>query len=315
MNLFFNNNQKRPRAGWRLLSQFILFFFFVSFALLGFNALWQSSLSITSALPQLLASLASIWIAARLLDKRSLSDYGLSIGVCWWKDCFAGIFIAGIAMGSIFIIEWQLGWLSVTGFGWESPSAYSFPIALASSLGAMFMVGFYEEAVFRGYQLLNLSEGLHYPALGNRGAVIIATLSSSTLFGLMHAFNPNASAVGTFNIILAGIVLAIPYVLTGRLGLSVGLHFSWNFVQGSVFGFPVSGTQLDASVINIMQKGPDWLTGGAFGPEAGGLGILGMCLMVVGTYGYMAMSSYPLSIAALFKRPAGQVPKSDEQAL
>ena len=315
MNLFFNDNQHRPRAGWRLLGQFLLFFFLVGFALLGVNAIWQSSLSIASAFPQLLATLASIWIAARLFDKRPMTDYGLSMGKQWWKDCWAGMLIAGIAMGAIFLIEWQLGWLTIIDFSGTSNTQYTYPIALASSCVAMLLVGFYEEAIFRGYQLLNLSEGLRYPALGPRGAAIIATLISSTLFGLMHGFNPNASAVSTFNIVLAGIVLALPYLLTGRLGLSVGLHFSWNFVQGSVFGFPVSGTQLDASIIHISQKGPEWLTGGSFGPEAGSIGLLGMALMVAGTYGYISLSSYRISLAALFKQPYRQVTKSDEQAL
>src|SRR5699024_6902777 len=150
--------------------------------------------------------------------------------------------------------------------------------------------------------IMNLTEGLRYPQLGTGGAAAIATLATSMLFGFMHAFNPNVSSVAIFNIIIAGIVLAVPYLLTGSLGLSVGMHFSWNFVQGSIFGFPVSGTQLDASVIHIAQKGPDFWTGSTFGPEAGVLGLIGMAIMLGGALVYVYKSRSELTLAEPFSR-------------
>jgi hypothetical protein len=60
--------------------------------------------------------------------------------------------------------------------------------------------------------------------------------------------------------------------VTGRLSTAIGAHIAWNFVQGAVFGFPVSGDKEGASLIGIAQAGPELLTGGAFGPEAGLLG-------------------------------------------
>lgn len=315
MNLFFNDQEQRPRAGWRLIVQFILFVFLVGFAALAFQALWQSSLSIAMAIPQFLGTAASIWLAARFLDKRPLTEYGLTFNTRWIKDFVAGVLIAGIVMGVIFAVEWQLGWLSITGFGWETTTEVPFGTALLSSFTAMLLVGFYEEWLSRGYQLLNLSEGLSYPQLGHRWPVIIATLATSALFGLMHAFNPNSSYIAVINIILAGIVLAVPYVLTGKLGLSVGLHFSWNFMQGAVFGFPVSGTRLDTSIIQIAQQGPDLWTGGAFGPEAGGIGIAGMAIMLGGSYVYIMWSGYDCSIAGVFQKGYQRSAKSDEQAL
>lgn len=314
MNIFFNDDEQRLRAGWRVLIQFILMFFLVGFLSLGFNTLWKSSLSIIPTIAQCIGVTASIWIAAHLLDKRPLQEYGLSFNVQWWNDFFAGILIAAIAIGTIFTIEWSLNWITIIGYGWGASSGTPFTWALLSSLVAMLLVGFYEEWFSRGYQLLNLAEGLRYPRLGVRGAVAIATLASSLLFGLLHFYNPNASVISTFNIMLAGIVLAIPYILTGSLGLSVGLHFSWNFMQASVFGFPVSGTHLDTSVIQIAQLGPDFWTGGVFGPEAGFLGISGMAIMVGGTYVYIVVSGHDCSVAKLFKQEHQSSAKGDEQA-
>ncbi len=314
MNFFFNEREKRLRAGWRLSIQLVLLFFMAGFLTLGFQSIWQSSLSIATAIPQSIGFIGSVWIAARLLDKRLLKHYGLTFNSQWFKDFNAGIIIAATAIGVIFFTEWFLGWLSVSGYGWENQKTSSFITALLSSFIAMLLVGFYEELFSRGYQLLNLAEGLKYPNISPRIAVGGAVIITSVLFGLLHAYNPNASAVSTFNIILAGVVLAVPFVLTGKLGLSAGLHFSWNFTQGTVFGFPVSGTHLDASLFLIDQKGVDLWTGGAFGPEAGLMGIAGMAIMLGGSYVYILKSGYKNSISNLFFKENTPLINSDEQA-
>ncbi|HET6527489.1 MAG TPA: type II CAAX endopeptidase family protein [Balneolaceae bacterium] len=314
MNIFINPEEQRPRAGWRLLLQFIIMFFFAGFATLIFRVLWPTSLTFAYVLPQCLGIVASIWLAAWLLDNRSITDYGLHFGGQWLKDFGAGVLIAGLAMASIFGIEWLKGWVNITQFGWNVPSEIPFATAIISSLLAMLMVGFYEELLSRGYQVLNLTEGLRFPQIGERGAVVIAVLATSTLFGFMHGGNPNVTPVAIFNIILAGIVLAIPYILTGSLALSIGLHFSWNFVQGAVLGFPVSGMNLETSVIQIQQSGAQLWTGGAFGPEAGLLGIWGMAIMAGGSLVYIKMMGYELGIASLFREEKSTV-KTDEQGL
>ncbi len=63
-------------------------------------------------------------------------------------------------------------------------------------------------------------------------------------------------------------------MLTGELAFPIGLHIAWNFFQGNVFGFPVSGTTSTTSLIAIEQGGPEIWTGGVFGPEAASWGSL-----------------------------------------
>jgi len=181
----------------------------------------------------------------------------------------------------IFITEWSFGWLNVDQYAWNVSGNSVYIWYLIGYFILMIFVGFYEELMFRGYQLTNLLEGLTTENNDKRGAVIGAILISSVLFGATHMSNPHATWLSTFNIMSAGVMLAIPFFVTGRLGLSMGLHTGWNFVEGSILGFPVSGLVYDHSMISITQHGPPTWTGGAFGPEAGILGIIGVAMIII----------------------------------
>lgn len=302
MNIFFNENEQRLRAGWRLLLQFILMVVITSIGAVGAQFFFAGSLMLMSTAASFIGVTASVLIAARLLDKRPFEEYGLRFSRRWWRECILGIGIAAVAVGLMFLVEWYAGWLTISTYGWKEGFNTSFILGLGTSFFTMLMVGFYEELFSRGYQILNITEGLRYPDTGTTTAIVIAVLLTSSLFGFLHLFNPNASITSTFNIILAGIVLALPYILTGRLALSMGLHFSWNFVMGGVFGFPVSGQAFKESILQINQGGTEFWTGGAFGPEAGMISWLGMAIMTGGVYVYMKTTEQELAIANLFKK-------------
>jgi uncharacterized protein len=122
--------------------------------------------------------------------------------------------------------------------------------------------GLVEELLLRLilFRLLMRAAGL-WPAL----------VGSALLFGVLHLLNPNSSLVAAVAIAVeAGMMLAAFYLLTGRIWMSVGVHAAWNFAQGAIFGARVSGHADTGSLFTSAPAAgaPDWLSGGAFGPEA-----------------------------------------------
>jgi uncharacterized protein len=289
VRLFWNRDERRPRTLWRLLG---LAFLFVAGTLLLSLLLGALLFLVAPAPPgavgpfiavislaSLIAILVSAWLAARFLDRRPFADYGLRLDRAWWLDLLFGLALGALLMTGIFLLEWGLGWIAITGSFRTADPARTFGGAILTPLVTFLCVGIYEELLTRGYLLRNLAEGLNAPRVGARAALLIAWLLSSAVFGLLHATNPNATLVSTINLVLAGLFLGLGYVLTGELGIPIGLHITWNFFQGNVFGFPVSGLPTQgATFIAIEQRGPELWTGGAFGPEAGLIGLGAMLL-------------------------------------
>ena len=298
--IFWNTTEHRIRAFWRLLLQFILLIFITSLisviiailAALSQIVTGQSADLVTmmqgalgghpigillNSTTQLLATFGSMLLAAWLLDRRPFADFGLHLDRDWWLDFGFGLGLGAFLMAGIFLLEWGLGWLTVTEtFYTRLP--VTFIVAFLLQIGLFLAVGIYEELLMRGYYMRNLAEGLNFPRLGARGALLLAWMLSSALFGLAHMGNPNATVVSSLNIALAGLFLGLGYLLTGKLAIPIGLHISWNLFQGNVFGFPVSGLASYTTFLGIEQGGPTLWTGGDFGPEAGLLGILAIIL-------------------------------------
>ena len=227
-----------------------------------------------------LAIAAGTLLAARFLDRRPVSDLGLQFTSCWWRDFGYGLFLGAFLMLLIFLVELTLGWVTVEEL-LSTNRSVPFALAIFWPLIQFLAVGIYEELVSRGYHFKNIAEGLSFSPVGRKKAILLAWLISSAVFGLLHAGNPNATVVSTLNLFLAGLFLGLPFLLTDQLAMPIGIHITWNFFQGNVFGFPVSGTSNnETTFIAVQQGGPDLWTGGAFGPEAG---LLGLAAIVVGS--------------------------------
>lgn len=284
MSLIHSSSDHRLRTGWRLLAHLaLLVVLYVSVAIFLIPIWMLSGVPDTSttallieAIGALFAITVSVFLARRWFDKRSFRSLGLTLNRGAGRDLLVGIIIAGVAIGVIFGAETALGWLHVEGFAWSSESLGSIAGNLLLYLAIFICVGWQEELLCRGYWLQNLSEGV-----GLAWGVLI----SSWAFATLHALNPYVTPQAVFLLIGAGLLMASGYVWTRRLWLPIGLHIGWNFFEGPLFGFAVSGTGSFTLIHNVVA-GPQIFTGGAFGPEAGLVVLPALVVGIVLVFGY-----------------------------
>lgn len=217
----------------------------------------------------LLSVLAATWIARRFVDRRSLTSLGFGRYRGWLADVAFGVALGFFLMTVVFLVELGAGWLEFEGLLWQRSSWAAVVGLLASSIASGLVVAVNEETISRGYILQNLKE-----AWGTLAAVGV----SSAFFALLHALNPSVGVLPLFNLAVAGVLLAAGYLITRSLWLPIALHFSWNFFQGTLYGFPVSGGAGEGIIVAPVS-GPEVVTGGPFGPEGG---LLGLAVMLLG---------------------------------
>jgi hypothetical protein len=187
--------------------------------------------------------------ASDLKPAAAPGELGIGIGIG------LGLFSAVIGLLAMF------GIYRVTGV---SRVAFLLPLLHAGATSVS------EEIVFRGF-LFRL-----FARLANFWT---ATAVCSIFFGLAHFFNPGATWMSSLAIAIeAGILLSLAYAYTQRLWLPIGIHFAWNFAEGTIFGLSVSGSHAKPGFINGVLQGSTLFTGGAFGPEASVLAVV-MCLI------------------------------------
>ncbi|GLB51643.1 hypothetical protein NBRC110019_06820 [Neptunitalea chrysea] len=161
---------------------------------------------------------------------------------------FVGVLMMSLTIGVIYVAG---------GYKVESvnPIWYVVPALTMAITSAIF-----EEILFRGVLFRVVEE-----KLGSYIALVI----SAFVFGLLHMMNPNSSLNAGISIAIeAGFLLGVAYMYTRNLWFPIAIHFAWNFTQSTIFGANVSGTQVSKTFITASIEGPEWLTGGAFGPEA-----------------------------------------------
>ena len=192
------------------------------------------------------------WV--KVVEKNSLSTLGF-VKRNWLKYLGWGILLSLLQMGVIALVY------QVSGIG-------SFELNELSLEPILFILGLFpfwllqggtEEVATRGWLLTRIAARTNLP---------LAIAISSSLFGILHLGNSGVTFLSLLNIILDGVLAALLFIYTDSIWLVVAQHGTWNYVQGNLLGFQVSGTGADASIFSFtMGDGPDWLTGGAFGAE------------------------------------------------
>jgi membrane protease YdiL (CAAX protease family) len=168
----------------------------------------------------------------------------------------------------VLLIEFALGVLKI------SPSAEAAPLQIHNCViwaQCFLITGLCEEAVFRGYLLGTLQKGLGFWP---------ATAISSVLFAVAHLPNYGERASGIFACVLFSALFALTVRLTGTIWFAVGFHAAWDWSQTYLFGTSDSGIRGNGHLFNTIPSGPDWLNGGATGPEGSVITMLVVAVLI-----------------------------------
>jgi membrane protease YdiL (CAAX protease family) len=251
-----------PLKGWARVLIFIIPYFIVVaiFQVVGMNILGlrmtnqpesiEPFQALVLELCTLFGTLIVVGFFRRYIDKESFQSTG------FYRFRSLKDSSIGFAIGAVIMI---LGFSLLIGLNEITWIGTQFDLLKILELIVLFIfVAIAEELAFRGYILNNLMKSMDKR---------VALLVSSVAFSLLHLFNPDHSWFSFINITLAGILLGISYIYTQSLWLPIALHFSWNFFQGPVFGYNVSGNVINYSIITQSRTADNLINGGPFGFE------------------------------------------------
>ena len=252
-----------------VLSMIFLFLFAIPFALV-FPEL-KTEVGETNIyfqmLNEVLMLVSGLIAACMVLGFRKLPFSGLGLSLKGWgrsllRGALFVVFLYVVGFG----LSLLLGAVEVVGFLFS-------PISLLVSLLLYFFVAVTEEVIGRGFILGRMLDG----GINK----FVALFISAVLFSLMHLFNPNFAFVPFLNIMLAGCFLGASYIYTRNLCFPIALHWFWNWIQGSVLGYKVSGNEFSNKNLLILHfPEENLINGGTFGFEGS---ILCSLLLVLGT--------------------------------
>ena len=169
-----------------------------------------------------------------------------------WKS---SLFIRGCLLGILLI---TVLFLILWGGSSEGISLQVFDItSMATYIGLFFLVSVNEEIFARTMILASLQHSF---------SKLTSLIISSLFFASLHLFNEGITYLAFMNLILAGLLLGIVYLRTKNIWIAIGLHFTWNLFQGPIYGFEVSGTEVQ-SIFKINFEHANFINGGSFGLE------------------------------------------------
>ncbi len=250
------------RAGWRLLV-YLAAAFAIGKSISAVLKLWlpnPAEAPFTSLAHAVLWVVADLGMAAagllvlRFVDRRPPALLGLSLDRGWLRELAFGLGGGFAATSALVAAMLGVGAISLA----PAPEAAASLLRLPQYLLVFALAAAAEELLFRGYPLQVLAEGSR-PWLA--GTVLCL------LFTAAHTGNPDVTAAGIANVLLAAAVLTVLYLQTRRLWLPIGFHLSWNLAQSWLWGFDVSGIEIPDRVVVVTQHGHELLTGGGFGLE------------------------------------------------
>jgi uncharacterized protein len=268
-------NSRGLRAGWRIL------IFMGIFVGLGYLANWivpkifhlkqRPSLdpvgTISDEVQALIQALVATWIMARF-ERRRFLDYGIPV-----RNAFGRKFWVGLAWGAastcllVGLIA-AFGGYRVLGLAIHGGALWYF---LGLWIIANLLIGFAEEVQFRAYLLATLADGIGFWA-----AAILISIG----FGALHYFlKPHERWEDFASTGLLSLFVCLTLRRTGSLAFAIGFHAAFDFANLFVWSGTNGGEYAIGHLLETSWQGPQWLTGGALGPEASWIVFLVLALM------------------------------------
>lgn len=220
-------------------------------------------------------SLASVVIATCIMviwrDQLPWSELGLEPTAAAPPLLLRGFAFGGLTIGIASLLLLATHMLRIepaTPGSWWKEAGRSAVVLLPAA--------FFEELFIRGYVFAVLRR-----AAGWRFALI----ATSVAFGLLHAWNPGADAESILAVTVAGFFLGAILLATRSLYAAGAAHFAWNWVMAGGLHIAVSGIASRDPDYRTIETGPDWLTGGPWGPEGGLAAVMAMFIATFYLYG------------------------------
>ena len=220
-------------------------------------------------------SLASVvfasWIMLRRVDKLPWSTVGLDRAAASPRLIVIGLALGALTIGVASLLLLGTGMMRIDrtlpgswwGEAWRSTLVF-LPAA------------FFEELFIRGYV---------FATLRRAGGWKLALIVTSVVFGLLHAWNPNPDAESILAVTVAGFFLGAILLATRSLYAAGAAHFAWNWVMSGALHIAVSGVPSRDPDYRVVETGPDWVTGGPWGPEGGIAAVVAMFVVLFYLYG------------------------------
>jgi uncharacterized protein len=303
-----NPDDGRLRAGWRIAVMLAVYLVLTIATMVLVESLFAGSGRRLAATVAILAvGLLAAWLPTRYLDRRPLRALGLRTDRHAALDAAIGAMLGLVLTGGVLVVYLAAGWAQVVDWrvGDDGSFAASFTILVLTYAA----VAVLEEVLFRGYLITNLTEGfsrlgrLRAPRWLARWAhglpVVAAVAVSSVLFAHFHG--EELTGMQYLHFTLAGLLLAIPYVVTGQLALSIGLH--WTFNVGATGLFNIEGGV--PAFVRLDLAGPAAWVGEAALTETLAI-VLMLPVVLVVARGRQRCGSAPLGPPTSTARPAEQ---------
>lgn len=247
--------------------------FYVIFSITSAIIAFFGRVLVGATVATLISAALSSAAAMAIFESRKLTDLGLAFREGSRRNLIAGVLMGSGSAIAVMLIPVVAG---AAHFQWVKDADISIGGDLFMPI-LLFCGAMGEEIVFRGFIMQYLVRGW-----GKWAGVIVAAL----FFGLLHTGNPGATWLGTLNTALFGILFGVGVLRTHELWLPIGMHFGWNvtlpFLGATLSGLTIRVTGYEWKW-NTGDLSHDYLSGGAYGPEASLLctGIIVVLLVIM----------------------------------